>query len=179
MATLKSCFISALVAIALCAGCGKGRSVILITVTSRTPISGIELFSVVVATGERQAGPYAITPAAPLPATLPPERRFSLSFDASISGDVAVGVQAIGADGTSLAGGNQNVAIQPSETRALSIELQPGKVPPGGYALRDARMGTIGPHDDNMKGYRLFDDGFEFGDRACAGATCVTGALTP
>jgi hypothetical protein len=173
-------FISLLFSLALLGGgCGKGTSVLLVTVTTPPGVSsivGIQQFSGSVQSGPK-SGTFTITPMN-APITIPPNHQFSLSFDASTNGTVTVNVQAVGANGASLAAGKITQAISPSQQFNVTIPLIPGAVLPGTYAIRSSSISTLGPTDHSGQ-YRIFDDGFEFGAHTCAGATCVTGGITP
>jgi hypothetical protein len=162
------------------AGCGKGRSVLLVTVAgqnSGTQVVGIAKFVALLRSADKVGGPYTITPAG-APVMIPPSRQISFSFDKAISGNVTVSVQAIGADGVTLASGSATPTITPSRQAEVTVLLVPGAVPQGAYALRASAIGTLGPADTGGQ-YRVLDNGFEFGDHACAGAICVTGGVTP
>jgi hypothetical protein len=172
---------SALLLVLSVAGCAKGRGVVLVHVNDANPsapISGIDRFLVTVTdNGGKSGGPYTVG-LLKKPATLPPEQTFSLSFGASVSGPITVSVQAIGTDGATVASGSNTATEMPSHVVEATVTLTAGAVLPGLVALRTSAISTVGPNPgtDMLK---LYEDGFEFGERACAGALCVTGGLSP
>jgi hypothetical protein len=168
-------------ALLLLVGCGKGRSVLLVTVTDKapeSPITGIDRFVVTVMNASgKSAGPYVIEPATK-PVTLPPDRQFSLGFDANVDGAITVAVQAIGG-GQTVASGRATASVSPSHSARVTVPLTAGAVLPGMVALRSAGIVTSGPGAPGSGGLTLRDHGFEGGERVCSGKLCLRGEVSP
>lgn len=164
-------------------------------------VSGIDHFDISVTNAKGQtAGPYRETPS---PATIPPDHEYALGFGSSVDGTVTVRVDAVGAAQDVLASGSASASVKPSESGVVTVTLSgsqqsdggaadgAGSDGPffpldagtakfdGGYVLRAGGIGTVGPAVSPAATIRLSDDGFELGDRACAGALCATGGITP
>jgi hypothetical protein len=183
------------------AACAKGRGILLVDVSAPlgTSFDGIDHFSVRVTSAiGRVAGPYTIAIKGG-PVSIPPPRTFSLSFDSGGEGMATVDVEADAAGGDPIANGRAYETVKAGDTVPVHIVLSPGASPPppdlgappdgpapgtdggttpGGLVLRAGGF-TSGAGVAAVGGLRLRDDGFETGERACAGALCVTGSLTP
>jgi hypothetical protein len=124
----------AVLALVLCAAaCAPGSSVVTVNVTvaSGEELRAVHHFSVSlrdVAHGTK-AAPFSI--ALPSLVTLPPAQRFNLGFDASVNGAVLLHVDAVGADGVTLAGVDQTVTVKPSTTTSVTLLLPGTPAPPG------------------------------------------------
>jgi hypothetical protein len=148
MTRAQLCRAAAVVALAVALGaCAPGSSVVAVTVTvaAGTQLPDVHHFSVSlrdVVHGKKVA-PFPV--ALPSLVSLPPAQRFNLGFDSNVNGAVILHVDAVRADGTTLAGSDTTITVKPSQSTSATVTL-PGV--PASYDGGDLGAGDMPPHGD-------------------------------
>jgi hypothetical protein len=104
----------------LLAGCSRsasGDSLVVVTVDAAQPLAGVSLHAVATAGGMTSE----IDIAGPL--TIPPSTNFGVKLRRSISGELAIHVEARDAGGATLASGDGTVTLSPGKRVDLALQL--------------------------------------------------------
>jgi hypothetical protein len=94
------------------------------------------------------------------------------------AGCLALAVTLSGNDGGAMdSGGNPNLDGSADDAADSSTDAGAEVLPPGMVVY--GTIGTLGERPPAVGGMHIRDDGLEFGDRTCSGATCVKGGILP